>query len=174
MPTSRLAILHCAPTGTSLRWGLWQQHELEQPTAPSCSAPCHAKRPARRECERFAGRGVPQTCWGTWSYLPPQPRAPNLSSKAPPYTKKKHPVTTPGQQPMGEPPIGEETSPLLSTSPHWSIGLSPALPCPHRDTQLLDTGTILFPLLKLNFVLAKYSLGYTGEVFCTLVVRGLI
>lgn len=42
------------------------------------------------------------------------------------------------------------------------------------ETQLLDTGMILFPLPKLNFVLVKYSLGYTGEVFCTLGVTGLI
>lgn len=39
---------------------------------------------------------------------------------------------------------------------------------------LLDTGMILFPHLKLSFVLVKHCLGYTGEVFCTLLVRGLI
>lgn len=105
---------------------------------PPCRALFHAKRPADGEHQCPAGGAGPQTCQGTRSYTPPLPHTPHLSSKTPPSTKEKNPVTTPGQQPGS--PMGEETPPLLSTSPHWSLGLSPALPCPRRDTQLLDRG----------------------------------
>lgn len=134
------------------------------------AAPCHAERPAHGARQPRRGQGCPRHA-GTPTLL-----ASSATCSQPEFRdslrKRKNPQLPPrGQQPGS--PAGEETSPL-STSPRRSIGLSPALPCPHRDTRLLDTGMTLFPLLKLNFVLVKYSLGYTGEEFCTLVVRGLI
>ena len=132
----------------------------EQPSVPSHSAPCEPWALQGAESPRRAAAPDP-TCRRSPT------RAPRLLLTA------LNPQSPPRASDRALPSRGDASSPPLSTSPHWSTGLSPAPPCPHRDTRLLDTGTMLCPRLKLNSVLGKHSLGYTGEVFCTPVVRGL-